>query len=245
MNTAVQQPLFVYVPEICGSKIKETASTSAQPTETAEESTSSMILPELLDKIHQDYVASCSPGLLKKFNGRLERALERAKLGNVSVTQEPGVFHVKAVTGRYIAFYVVDLNNKTCECKDHANGNTCYHRVAAWYIQQALFQTSENEPAIADEIAQEVVEALNPSPDVFIWGEYLYNDGSSIPVEILELDTEKMTACVRALPISDEGELSPIFPFHSPFEGSTIRWSSTACAFDELINVKIYRYKEA
>jgi len=226
-----------------GFKIRETPA-STQQAEVVNQGSTSMILPELLDKIHSDFVATCSDGMKKKFNGRLERALERAKLGNVSVTQEPGIFHVKSVTDIHKSFYVVDLNNKTCECKDHANGNTCYHRVASWYIQQALFQTSVDEPAIADELAQEVVEALNPSPDVFIWGEYLYEDGSSIPVEIVELDTEKMTAFVRALPVSDDGQLSPVFPFPSPFEGSSVRYSSTSCAFDELISVKIYRYKE-
>ena len=235
MNTYSQMSL--------GFKIRETPA-SLKQAEVVNQGSTSMILPELLDKIHSDFVATCSDGMKKKFNGRLERALERAKLGNVSVTQKPGVLHVRGVTGPR-AFYVVDLNEKTCECPDHANGNVCYHRVASWYIQQALFQTAEDEPAVVDdEVAREVVEALNPSPDVFIWGEYLYEDGSSIPVEIVELDTEKLTAFVRALPVSDDGQLSPVFPFPSPFEGSSVRYSSTSCAFDELISVKIYRYKE-
>ena len=238
-----QQPLFVYVPTISDRQVKEAAPVSE--ISSAEATKTNIILPELLDRIHSDFADTLSEKQHKRFNGRLERALLLAKQGLVRVSDDAGIFSVKGSTGPQ-AWYKVDLNTKTCECPDHKAGNTCKHRVASWYIQQALFQVEADQQQV-DQPSEEIVQVFvkNYNCDAFVYGDYMARDGSDIPVEILELDTVAMTAFVRALPVPDEnGRLVPVFPFPSPFEASSVLWSSAAVAFDELADVKIYRYKE-
>ena len=110
-----QQPLFVDV-----HNIKETA--QASETETGAAPKPSLILPELLDQIHQEFYASLSESIIRRFNGRLERALDMAKKGSVAVTQIPGKFFVSSAK-RKGTIYQVDLNNKTCTCPDFNAGN--------------------------------------------------------------------------------------------------------------------------
>ena len=93
----------------------------------------------MIDQVASKFIASLTQEMLKAFNGRLERGLELAKNGSVqplsnSVRSRRFLVRSSDTTQKYI----VDLDTKTCECPDSMKGHTCKHRVAAYYIEQAL-----------------------------------------------------------------------------------------------------------
>jgi hypothetical protein len=91
---------------------------------------------EKIDLVAKKFVASLNEAALKNFNGRLERGLELAKKGTVSpVAGHPRRFQVHSLDATNI--YEVDLDAKTCTCPDSQKGNSCKHRVAAYYYEQA------------------------------------------------------------------------------------------------------------
>lgn len=96
------------------------------------------LMPDVLEKVAQKFIASLKPEAVKNFNGRLDRGLELAKNGAVVACPEPAhsrCFQVRSSDGK--SSYKVDLEARTCECPDSLKGNTCKHRIAAYYFEQA------------------------------------------------------------------------------------------------------------
>ncbi len=92
-----------------------------------------------LERIAQDFIATLSPQTIQKMNGRLERGLELAINGYVKPLTNsnfPRTFRVLSSSRK--CYYYVDLAEKVCNCPDSLNGNTCKHRIAAYYVEQAL-----------------------------------------------------------------------------------------------------------
>ena len=92
-----------------------------------------------LEKIARDFVATLSPQTKQKMNGRLERGLDLAINGYVKPLTNsnfPRTFRVLSSTRN--CYYFVNLAEKICNCPDSLKGNTCKHRVAAFYVEQAL-----------------------------------------------------------------------------------------------------------
>jgi len=239
-----QQPLFVDV-----HQIKESAQASV---ETQANPNVEVILPELLDRIYEEFKSTCSEKVLRQFNGRLERALMMAKEGKIQVTNTEGQFVVASqkVKGTN---YAVDLNTKTCQCPDYNAGFCCKHRVASYFIQQALFQNSpelindEKDEDVKPQIDEEKVEVVKSHPldnallaSIFarpvVWAMAEYR-GSSIPVQIIETNGEQVY--IQALPTFEDDKLVPTFPFASPF-GTGVPYSTTYIDKDHLSSFKIF-----
>ena len=71
-----------------------------------------------------------------------------------------------------------------------------------------------------------------------VWG--IYTDGEqTFPVELLESEGESLL--VRALPEIKGEELSPRFPFPSPFPGTNVRFATASVPREFISQVKIYR----
>jgi hypothetical protein len=266
-----QMQLFVYVPAFLGHAIKESTAGGTVIDSSAAVSTAKAILPHLLDQVAMDFTESLKPEWKQRLASRLVRALDIAKSGAVSVTEDPEVFFVQ---GGRPQPYRVDLAAKTCECPDCQKGNICKHRIAAYYIKKVLFlspiesieepsaekivcaqcgaqlpedgiclQCQELSPAAQPEPDLDRVFASRPMPEGIIYADLYYSDELPVvPVEIIELDQEN--AHVRALPVFDEdGQLQPVFPFASPFPGSPVKWSSVVVPSGQLGNVRVYRSK--
>ncbi len=139
-----QNPLFVYVPMVHTRPIRETAPAEARTVS----NTRNTILPELIDHIAAEFIAGLKPDTFKRMKTRLARGLKMAKDGSVSVTDEPGKFLVKSA-GVKNRQYEVDLDARTCTCPDSRKGNSCKHRIASYYIQQALFQSAPDQEDLA------------------------------------------------------------------------------------------------
>jgi hypothetical protein len=93
---------------------------------------------DVLDRVAEQFISSLKPEVVSSLNGRLERGLELAKQWSVVHCPEPDrprAYHVRSSNG--ISFYKVDLDARTCDCPDSQKGNTCKHRIAAYYIEQA------------------------------------------------------------------------------------------------------------
>ncbi len=100
--------------------------------------TAPTIQQDVIDQVAQRFIASLTPEALKAFNGRLERGLEMAKNGSVqhlANSVRPRRFLVLSSEGKQK--YVCDLDTRTCDCPDSLKGNTCKHRIAAYYVEQA------------------------------------------------------------------------------------------------------------
>lgn len=92
-----------------------------------------------LEKIAQDFISTLSPQTKQKMNGRLERGLALAINGYVKPISNPGFprsFLVLSSSRK--CYYYVNLAEKVCNCPDSLKGNTCKHRIAAYYVDQAL-----------------------------------------------------------------------------------------------------------
>jgi len=228
-----QQPLFVEI-----HQIKETA--QANPAQAVPEA--NLIIPDLIDQIASQFVSTLSPQTIRRMNGRLERGLTMAKSGHVAVTGQDGIFKVTSSKRR--CTYIVDLNQRTCNCPDYQAGNICKHRIASWYIQQALFQSAPDlkESPVSEQIP-ELVELLlaHPCRWDLIYAVVSY-EGQEIPVEIIE--TNGREAYVRALPGLVDGEIVPVYPFRSPWEGSKVMYSSTTVSGDSLSKIKLYHQQK-
>jgi hypothetical protein len=96
-------------------------------------------LEQEIEQVARKFVATLTQATLASFNGRLARGLELAKVGAVSSVLNPAhprCFQVRSTEG--LQTYQVDLDTKTCTCPDSQKGNTCKHRVAAYYFEQTL-----------------------------------------------------------------------------------------------------------
>jgi hypothetical protein len=93
---------------------------------------------DVLDRVAEQFISSLRPEVVTSLNGRLERGLALAKQWSVVHCPEAGkprCYRVRSSDG--YSFYRVDLDARTCECPDSQKGNTCKHRIAAYYIEQA------------------------------------------------------------------------------------------------------------
>ena len=93
---------------------------------------------DVLDLVAERFIASLKPEVVKALNGRLERGLELAKCWSVVHCPErdkPRCYRVRSSDGS--SLYRVDLDARSCECPDSQKGNTCKHRIAAYYVEQA------------------------------------------------------------------------------------------------------------
>lgn len=96
---------------------------------------------EGVEKAAQKFISSLNDTALKAFNGRLERGLEMAKNGAVTLAADnnhPRRYFVHSAGSNKV--YTIDLDAKTCDCPDSQKGNTCKHRVAAYYFEQATIR---------------------------------------------------------------------------------------------------------
>ena len=106
--------------------------------ETAAPSLTASPLIDLIEQVARKFVASLTQAAIKSFNGRLERGLDLARQGAVTPLLDPAhprCFLVRSLDSNQI--YRVNLGAKTCDCPDSQKGNTCKHRIAAYYIEQA------------------------------------------------------------------------------------------------------------
>lgn len=102
---------------------------------------------EGIENAAQKFIASLNDTALKSFNGRLERGLELAKNGAVTPAADnthPRRYSVHSAGSDKV--YTVDLDAKTCDCPDNLKGNTCKHRVAAYYYEQATIKQMPSKP---------------------------------------------------------------------------------------------------
>ena len=93
---------------------------------------------DVLDRVAEQFISSLRPEVVSSLNGRLERGLALAKQWSVVHCPEAGkprCYRVRSSDG--YSFYKVDLDARSCECPDSQKGNTCKHRIAAYYIEQA------------------------------------------------------------------------------------------------------------
>ena len=93
---------------------------------------------DVLDRVAEQFISSLRPEVVSSLNGRLERGLALAKQWSVVHCPEadkPRCYRVRSSDG--YSFYKVDLDARTCECPDSQKGNTCKHRIAAYYVEQA------------------------------------------------------------------------------------------------------------
>ena len=93
---------------------------------------------DVLDLVAERFIASLKPEVVNALNGRLERGLELAKSWSVVHCPErdkPRCYRVRSSDGS--SLYRVDLDARSCECPDSQKGNTCKHRIAAYYVEQA------------------------------------------------------------------------------------------------------------
>ncbi len=128
-----------------------------------------------LERIAQDFIATLSPQTIQKMNGRLERGLELAINGYVKPLTNsnfPRTFRVLSSSRN--RYYYVNLAEKICTCPDSLKGNTCKHRVAAYYVEQALKgfgkQTiptlKPNAAAISHKSNEQILQELGFSDNV-------------------------------------------------------------------------------
>jgi hypothetical protein len=93
---------------------------------------------DVLDRVAEQFISSLRPEVVTALNGRLERGLALAKQWSVVHCPEAGkprCYRVRSSDG--YSFYKVDLDARTCDCPDSQKGNTCKHRIAAYYVEQA------------------------------------------------------------------------------------------------------------
>ncbi len=93
---------------------------------------------DVLDLVAERFIASLRPEVVNALNGRLDRGLELAKSWSVVHCPEPDkprCYRVRSSDGS--SLYRVDLDARSCECLDSQKGNTCKHRIAAYYVEQA------------------------------------------------------------------------------------------------------------
>ena len=93
---------------------------------------------DVLDLVAEQFIASLKPEIVSSLNGRLERGLALAKSWSVlhcPESESPRCYRVRSSDGS--SLYRVDLDARTCECPDSQKGNTCKHRIAAYYVEQA------------------------------------------------------------------------------------------------------------
>lgn len=105
--------------------------------------------PQLAGFIRQaqtTFISQLTLQARQQFNGRLERGLELALNGSIHPAPTPSQPHrYEVLSSHGDQSYMVDLDDRHCECPDSQKGNHCKHRIAAYYYDQAL-QLKEAKP---------------------------------------------------------------------------------------------------
>lgn len=196
------------------------------------------IIPELLTKIHDQFIARLADHQQKDLNGRLDRALDIALAGEVEALPEPGQYLVKGHVGPKAAYHV-DLQKHTCECPDHRGGNACKHRAAAWFIQETNCHTAPPDPAVIELSAIRHRYGI----EIIIYAQ-VEIDGQTIAVEVQACEPTTQTATVQALPIMIDGSLEPIFPFETEFSDTGVMMSTTSVNYSDVLRPRSYSFEE-
>jgi hypothetical protein len=170
--------------------------------------TSVLIVPDLINQVYNDLVASLSEKQRRNMHTRMPRGLELALSGKVHFTSDPNTFIVE---GHSHPEYTVDLFARTCDCPDCMGipGNACKHRVAAYLIQKALElqpeptpePEPEPEPAAEQMLDAELDVDLDEVPEIINVTDVTYIAlkfrGSKIQIELVKTDDGQVSA--RAL----------------------------------------------
>jgi hypothetical protein len=119
---------------------------------------------DVLDLVAERFIASLRPEVVNALNGRLERGLTLAKSWSVVHCPErdkPRCYRVRSSDGS--SLYRVDLDARTCECPDSQKGNTCKHRIAAYFVEQANM-VSPLKPKSAPIVTKQTPPSIPPTP---------------------------------------------------------------------------------
>jgi len=171
----------------------------------------------------EQFKATLSPDTLWTLNGRFERGVALAASDAVSKYQDPHldgderVYQVRSANARKPPYsYLVDLDNETCDCPDHAKGHFCKHRIAAHIFEIASDSTVESEVPAQPE--------AEPPKESIIWGVIRHQD-EWLEVEVLS--NQDGQATVRALPqIVDGKKLQSRFPFEGNHSVTIVPWNT-------------------
>lgn len=184
-------------------------------------------LPQIVQAMADDY-ATENPEALEKLNGRFTRGVQYAKEGRIQATDDPNIFHVQSSGTNH---YVVNTQEKSCNCPDAAKKNVCKHRIAVHFWTRAHEEMraapAEAQPAPegsivtsytpVDEIARAVQDyrrsTFKENTEALTYGIVEFG-GQQIPVEIVGL--LKSVIYVSALPSLENGQLTARYPFPSP-----------------------------
>lgn len=218
-----QEPLFTMVAETVTTP-------EACTTEVATEGPNNTILPSVIEEIFIKFCETMSDDFLRKSNGRLEAGLKLAKHSFVVATDEPGVYTVKG--------YRVDLNERSCTCKDSSYGHACKHRFAAWLIQQA----EQYQPDPTGELLESIGTGSlisDPSHRVFA---QITHDNCEIEVEVIHISEDARKAYVAALPVVNSyNQVVPQFPFPDQ-DNNPHRCSGIVVMMEDIHFVKHFRW---
>jgi hypothetical protein len=135
------------------------------------EAVSQLLDVKLIEQVASKFTASLPQEALRAFNGRLERGLELAKNGAVQPMPDAGHprrFFVRSSDGTH--YYEVDLDSRTCNCPDSLKGNSCKHRIAAYYFDQAQkleqqAKQAQQSPSPRPAVPIKPTCSVQPTPD--------------------------------------------------------------------------------
>lgn len=131
MNTIYVLNLFQY------TMIKETSGRVFIDTALAQE----------IRKVANDYAAK-QPYKIFGVGARIERGLNMALEGKVFLEPTNTSPHrCKVISSDGLRSYLVDLDNKYCSCPDSQKGNHCKHRLASYFVLQALANLEKSKQA--------------------------------------------------------------------------------------------------
>ena len=201
-------------------------SLQVQPTQVA------VPLPAIIEHTASQVFASFSERLQAKLNGRQERALKLALGGHVTHKVER-IFSVLSESGAHT--YLIDLDRGFCSCPDSQKGQVCKHRIAAYLVEQACKATEDSQQHETNEALERARQVLKSHSELLheaIVYAVVHHDGNPLRVEVLSIENE--VAFVRALPILQDGNLIP----HFPFEG---RRANAQLLTKSLTDITIFR----
>jgi hypothetical protein len=137
----------IYLPKIFPkSVIKETSGRVFIDTSLAQE----------IRKVANQYSAK-QPYKIFGVGARIERGLNMALDGKVILEPTATSPHrCKVISSDGVRSYLVDLNNKYCSCPDSQKGNHCKHRLASYFVLQAIANLEKEKAKQANEKTQSV-----------------------------------------------------------------------------------------
>ena len=97
-------------------------------------------------QVAQIFRSSLSPNNHTSFNGRLERGLFLALNGSVMLDSSPQhPNRCRVISSDRSRTYLVDIDSKYCDCPDSQKGYHCKHRIAAYFVLQAITNRNKNQ----------------------------------------------------------------------------------------------------